>query len=161
MEVAAAAIGITEATARVSVGIWKLCDIWREAPKEVHRLRDELARAHEFLGSVREKVVQDPGTSLATDESSQRLTSLLGRGRDVVEGLEDLINEVLGVQVQGYAPNYYRAARENPLKAKRKFIWMTKIGKVRNLRAALARNNAEIYGELVALNLYVGAQTPV
>jgi len=58
MEVVAAAVGIADVTARSAHMLWRLCDAWRDAPHDLFQLRDDLSRANEFYGSLKNDVAQ-------------------------------------------------------------------------------------------------------
>jgi len=49
MEIVAAAIGVSNVTARVSSKIWCLCEPWEDAPQDVYQLRDKLVSRRPIL----------------------------------------------------------------------------------------------------------------
>jgi len=53
MELIAATIGVIDVTTRTSSHVWKLCNNWKDAPRELHHLRDDMVRTHEFFLQVR------------------------------------------------------------------------------------------------------------
>ncbi|RSL44018.1 hypothetical protein CEP54_014856 [Fusarium duplospermum] len=52
MELLVAIVGVADVTARASTGLWKLCEQWRDAPKEIRLLRDDLVQANAFFAQI-------------------------------------------------------------------------------------------------------------
>jgi hypothetical protein len=153
MEAAAAVISVAEVAARVSLRLWKLCDAWHDAPKDVHRLREDLARAHEFYDAVRQGMdagqITRPGS-----KAPQELLLLLQSGRDTLSKIESIVDQVMQGQVVAEQPTgKLQPLKIQSLKARRKVVWLAKSDKLHRLKAELLQNKTMIYGELVALNV--------
>lgn len=70
IEVVGAAIGVAGVTARSTHRLWKLCEAWREAPREVFPLLDGLQRAQEFYTCLKVDVTNALAVPLATSKSN-------------------------------------------------------------------------------------------
>src|SRR5262245_57221552 len=74
MEVVGAAVGVADVAGRVSHRVYKLCEAWKDAPRDVFQLRDDLARAQDFYGSLKEDVAKSITVILAPPPTKARDT---------------------------------------------------------------------------------------
>src|ERR1700753_3734085 len=56
MNVGLAVIGLSDVAARAFIKAWKLAHLWKDAPREVHRLRNDLSCAGKFFGNIRQQL---------------------------------------------------------------------------------------------------------
>ncbi|KAF5006895.1 hypothetical protein FDECE_6754 [Fusarium decemcellulare] len=99
MELLAAIIGVADVTARASTGLWKLCEQWRDAPKDVHLLRDDLVQANAFFVQIQKGISMEQARGV--DASSwppaciHELKRLLHEGQTLVLGVQKMVDELL------------------------------------------------------------------
>ena len=159
MEVVAAALGVVDIAARSSSKLWKLCEIWKNAPRDIYELRDEVDRA---IGIY--KIVEaNLRNGEKTEEVSAELLALLQSGVGIVTDLQELIDELL------YASGAPEQERDQPtrvttrdyrprvegLMKRRRLLWMTKTQRVKYLRRVLKGNIDQIGLQLILMNLWV------
>jgi hypothetical protein len=83
MEIVAATVGVADVAGRVSHRVWRLCEAWKDAPRDVFQLRDDLSRAQEFYGSLREDVARSVAALLTTPPSSPTEKAASAKTADV------------------------------------------------------------------------------
>jgi hypothetical protein len=166
MEVAAAIIGVTEAAMRASSKMWKLSEAWRDAPVEIHNLRDDLARTERFFGEIQERVKtaqvrgfascweKDSGgvslrrSSFAAPEDPSGLSRMVDEGAVALRRIEAIVDSLTMVESPG------RVCPEKvELGKRRKFLWLRHSRKVNRLRKELAQIRSSICRLLIAQNM--------
>ena len=152
MEVFSAVVTSLGIAANVSRGLWKLTNAWSDAPRDVHWLRDDVARTHEFLASVKYAIAN--GLPDQTwNESVNELVPLIQRSEVLLTEINSIVTRI----AEGRVPTVVKKQQAHdgiqPISARRRVVWMIKEVKMKKLRAAVIQNNAMIYGKLVAVNV--------
>jgi len=159
MELAFAAVGVADVALRTSSKLWRLCEVWRDAPADIHLLRDEICRAREFFEEVARTIEDSQETfRLPADgthypkvwaaKSTEELTLLIGRGRDVLGSMEGLIAAV--VDEDDDEPGSLLP----PLATRRKALWLMKRRRAASLVKELKNVVMGICASLLNLNLW-------
>src|SRR5512140_480248 len=128
MEVAAAIIGVSEVAIRTTSKLWKLSNAWREAPEELHRLRDDLSRTQQFFDEVRHNSISATFSRSWNEESPTQaeLRRLLLEGSRILEKIEDVVDKLTGGQG--------RLEKLGTLGKMRRILWMANAQKIAGLR---------------------------
>lgn len=148
MEAVGAVFGIVDVALRTSSKAWKLSGVWRDAPAELHRLRDELDRAERFFSETQQGIEslyalsrEHKGESHATWSEVERL---LGAGVVVLRRIEDFIDSLERPDSQNIG---------QPLSKTRRIKWMTSARKTTAAREELRGIMANICNLLIAQNM--------
>lgn len=139
MEVVACVVGVADVTARASSKIWKLCELWKDAPQDVYLLRDELGRASRFFDALKSGIEQSFPASLSPDMLVDFL-SLLDQGHKTVSTLQLLFDDLL-------APSNDSGKAHSTvleLSKTRKLYWLSRFHKTKRLRSSLRRTTEQI-----------------
>jgi len=149
MELVAAAVGIADITTRASSKCWKLCDLWRDAPRDIFQLRDDLDRSARFFLSLHEGLERRSSGHNDVDRAAAdgEIAALLGDGCDAVEGLQDIMDELISPE----AVNSPGEQLEIP--KRRKFLWLRRFREVKKLKTLLNHVTTQIGFQLAYLNL--------
>ena len=157
MEIAAVAIGVVNVTARAGSKIWTLCESWKEAPKEVHYLRDSLVRAQEFFSQVKLGIEKGRLDELASnplqDDSLRQLELLLKQGLATIVGIEAIVQDITDGQHSPSRGRGIHSSIQEPLSRRRKMLWLANAAKVARLRTGLKEISMMICASLVSLNV--------
>ncbi|KAK4449877.1 ankyrin repeat-containing domain protein [Podospora aff. communis PSN243] len=154
MESAAAVIGITEATIRTASKLWKLTNAWRDAPEDVHRLRDDLSRTQQFFDEVRHSASLAK-LSESWDQSSPfetELKLLLEGGIAILKRIETFVDGLLGDSP---------GLRQDTLLGigkRRRLAWITNSRKIAQLRRELRLNVSSICRILITQNVSISTE---
>jgi hypothetical protein len=146
MEIAVAVAGITDIAARTGSKLWSLSNAWRDAPDDLHRLRDDLTQTHHFFGEVKEGTSTSSyrGFSRKDDEGVDAQTDLqrlLGEGTDILQRIEAIIDKL--IQVSGQP-----ADSPKDLGKRGKIYWL---GVVRKEITSLRRELRDVRGAICRL----------
>ena len=137
LELIAAAVGVVEVTARSSSKAWKLCAKWKDAPREVYSLRDDLDRAGTFFSLVRHGL--DNNFSDPNDPSRVKLVeelhALIKKGQAVLTNLEAVIDTVLEARPGGKGE--IDEQNETELRKKYRLMWLRRYNTAKTLKASL------------------------
>jgi len=148
--VVAAAVGIADVAARASSKAWKLCDLWRDAPRDIFLLRDDLDRSARFFVALHQGLERrsdnrkDSEWAAADDE----LASLLSDGCETLEGLQDIMDSLISPD------SVAMPATQLDLPKRRRFLWLRRLKEVKKLKVALGNVMSQIGLQLAYLNLY-------
>src|SRR5512140_1111581 len=134
MEAVGAIIGIADCTLRTTSTLWAVTNAWRDAPADLHRLRDDLARTQRFFAETQEGI-----------NSMYALGSKIqGESHASWRELERVLDEGYAVlrQIEKFVDNLDRApagSSDGPreLGKRRRVIWMTSVRKIQKLRDEL------------------------
>lgn len=172
MEVAAAAVGLVNATIRTSSQIWTLCELWKDSPREVYLLRDALDHARDFFSQVRQGIVEGtrtgqmdrPSRNPGYEESLRQIEPLLRQGCAIVVEIENIVQGIM--EGQSSEPETTAASpgnrkpRRGPdtlapatLSKRRRIAWLAKAATVAKLRAVLKETCFMVSARLITLNL--------
>lgn len=150
MEAVGAAFGIVDVALRASSKAWKLSGVWRDAPAEVHRLRDELDRAERFFIETQQGI-QSMYTRTRNSQPQSHGTwaeieTLLASGVAVLSRIEVAIDNLT-------RPNGSNHSASQPLSKTRRIIWMTSARKTAAARDELRAIVSDICNLLIAQNM--------
>jgi ankyrin repeat protein len=165
MELAAAIVAVAEVTARCSSKVWKLCHQWKDVPRDIVQLRDDLERSGRFLEVLRQ--VAPDGALLAPnsgDESGNWLSAgrdlgvLLRQGHVVVDKLHEIVDELVDPSPKfegGDGPQQEAESWPSSIRTSRKILWLRRAQDVKKLKASLNHITTQIGFQLALLNLAV------
>jgi hypothetical protein len=130
MEVPLGIVAIVGTAARVTSKTWSLSESWVDAPRDFHRLKDELARVRLFFDETHEGMTSSTtgGQGLPPDDDDDDLHQQLGTGADILARIEQVIDEISdkkGVDDEG------------ELRKRRRVKWMANNGRITRLRDEL------------------------
>lgn len=150
MELFAGIVGVADVTARTSAGLWRLCEHWRDAPKDVSLLRDDLGQASEFFAQLQRGIAAEQaraGASTWPPESIAELERMLQDGEALVLSVQQLVDDLLNQTVPG------AGQAQQDLSKRRKLTWVKRSRWVLEQRRALKKLVGKIYGVLLSLNV--------
>ena len=158
MELLGAVIGVADVAARTTSKVWALCENWRDAPHDFHRLKDDLTRIQLFFRETQEGLSSAPHMHRAWKEESDTDaksaprfpgdTSSLGRllevGMGVLRRLEHMVDDLRGTS--GLEDG-------DVLRRSRRLKWMANAAKVNKLKQELGDVTTGICRFLVVRNV--------
>jgi hypothetical protein len=154
MELVAACVGIADIAARSSSKIWRLTELWKDAPSEIHQLRDDLSYAQEFFGEVRFRATATRELAFRKPASqTQQLCGLLDQGSDILGELEVIID---GLGHPAADADDEPLLGDEPvagMSKRRRVTWLLKRRRTHALRLRLKDLLNSICGQLMALNM--------
>lgn len=163
MELVSTAIGIAEAAARATSGVYTLCSLWSEAPRDVYELRDDLVTTSELLAAVQRGLAMEHakrkargiGTPGWSPDAVGGLQRLLLRGQIIVGEIQKILDKLTGgPHPQNAKVERYDKSRER-LGKRMKVEWLMKRRKIYGLRTAMTDIRQKVYVSLIYLNVYV------
>ena len=150
MEAVGAAFGIVDVALRASSKAWKLSGVWRDAPAEVHRLRDELDRAERFFIETQQGIESLYAVARHSQPESHatwaEIERLLASGAAVLHRIEAVIDNLT-------RPNASNPLPSQPLSKTRRIIWVTSSRKTAAAREELRATVSDICNLLIAQNM--------
>jgi len=154
MEIAAATLGILNVTARTASKIWSLCDSWKEAPTDIHLLRDSLDRAHDFFSQVQTGIKNTRMDRLSAanplhEQSLGQLKQMIDQGSSTIARIEGLVLDIL----DGRDPGKDLVWHTRPLNKRRKIAWLAKSPRLARHGSALKEISNTICSILVMINV--------
>jgi len=158
MEFAAAAISITSVAARTSSKLWRLTGTWRDAPTDLHYLRDELTQTEIFFREIQQNL--DTAQLTGPSQSPRReLDGLIKNGINVLKRIEVIADEFLA-QDDGAEKQTDRQAPEE-LGKRRKFLWLRRLHKIVRWRKDLRVIRTSICQFMISHNAYATKPAPL
>jgi hypothetical protein len=171
MEAALGVIGATDVAIRTSSKLWALSREWRDAPADLHNLRDDVTRAERFFGEIQQHVnasqldcesvppsryaahlthspLREKGPSRSFSTNSE-LADILETGGVVLRRIEDIVDS-LSVPVGGGGS--VRTEDFGDMTKRRKLQWLLQSKKVAKLRKELAQMRAGVCQLLISQN---------
>ncbi|KAK0617710.1 ankyrin repeat-containing domain protein [Immersiella caudata] len=153
MEFALALVGATDVAVRASSKLWALSTAWRDAPVDLHNLRDDLTRTERFFGEIQEqlgatRIAASPLEKEALDHSE--LSRLIDEGAVALRRIEAIID---GLTV----PDDVEQGKVGELGKKRKFLWLRHTRKIARLRKELGHIRSSICRLLIAQNMFMSS----
>jgi hypothetical protein len=149
MEAVGAVFGIADVALRTSSKLWTLSGAWRDAPADLERLMEDLARTQRFFAETQEGINTMYGLGSEIQRESQ--SSLREMERLIDEGYAVL------VQIEHFIDSLTRPSESldgpKELGKRRRIIWMTSAGKVSKLRAELRSITSNVCRLLIAHNV--------
>jgi hypothetical protein len=97
LEVVVASYSVARVATQACWNTWLLCEQWKNAPREVFQLRDELSSADEFFAGVQRGL----GTEVSnhdcqwTDETAAELRHLLNQGHNALLQIQAIVDRLL------------------------------------------------------------------
>ena len=156
MEFLGAIIGVADVTARTTSKVWALCESWKDAPSDFHKLKDDLTRIQLFFRETQEGLSSAPsrpsrrecdadtGSSIHISSDASNLGHLLEAGTGVLNRLEHVVDDLRGSN--GTGDDYV-------LRRGRRLKWMAYAGKVSKMRQELGDITSGICRMLVVRNV--------
>jgi hypothetical protein len=71
MEIALAVVGVTDVAIRATSKLWALSEAWRDAPADLHNLRDDLTRTEQFFSEIQQHVAKTSSPCLSRNSIAQ------------------------------------------------------------------------------------------
>jgi hypothetical protein len=123
-------LGVAGAVTRVSSKVWALSESWIDAPRDFHRLKDELARTRIFFDEAQQGVLavlpaSEKGTRTPAESN---LAQLLDAGTNILESLEQIIDTLRGTKGLN---------DDGELRKRRRLSWMANAERMGRLRSEL------------------------
>jgi len=133
MEVFAAIVGVTDVSIRTSSKLWKLSSAWRDAPENLHRLRDDITRTHQLFAEIQQNAPAETSLEVSKESPGTRtdLKQLLGQGAAVLQQIEAIVEKLSKEEKNA------KAGEPLELGKRRKLIWIRNERKVADLRKEL------------------------
>jgi len=153
MEMALACVGAADVAARSASKLWELTEVWRDAPSDIHRLRDDLMHAKDFLGQVRYQIETASQSFQTKFQETESLRALFERGRDILAEVQEIVESLR--KPSRTIDNLPLTDTHHPivLTKRRRLIWMTKRNRVHRLSNLLKDVTQSICGQLMVLNV--------
>ncbi len=152
MEAIGAVVGVADVAMRASLKLWSLSGAWRDAPEDLHKLRDDLSRTQRFFAETQGGIdsmyslASRPGFQRSESHASWReLERLLDQGAAVLQEVEQFIDSL-------DRPDGLDGGIKE-LSKRRKIIWMSSSRKVGKLRNDLRNITSTICRLLIAQNV--------
>ncbi|KAK0615090.1 ankyrin repeat-containing domain protein [Bombardia bombarda] len=157
MEVVTASFSIANITVRAGSKLWDLCDVWRDAPRELYALRDDLTRAQLFFGET-EAGIRTMQSATQTyqrwiQQSQLEMEGLLSQGAATLKHIEDVVDDLKlfkGVCMDERDPHH--------VSKRRKFAWLRNAATVAKLRCELGSVTSGICHLLIAQNITISTE---
>lgn len=153
MEVLGAVVTITSATIRTTSAVWSLCETWREAPEELHRLLEDLRRAQQFFSETQEGLKQSSrlglGSKTAASAQIDNLHQLLTDGANVIRDIGNLVNRLR----KGDDGGGWEKLKLEEVGKRRRAMWLRQTWKVARLRKRLKQVTVSLCHLLLAQNV--------
>ena len=182
MDIAVSVINITNVTLRASSKLWELSGEWRDAPADLHKLRDEMSAAENFFREIHQHLcashnakarVQDTSRPIGLDsiQDASRLigaspgkppeclkirddlTQLLDEGTLILRRIEEVVDGLAAIR---NGADKDPPSKENVMEMgkRRKLRWLQQSKKVSRLRKELWHTRSIICQLLISENMY-------
>ena len=154
MEIAFGVVRLVRGATDTGLEIRKLRELWKDAPRDVHHLGDELDTYEAFSRALRSGIAEWPQEGLGTATIGE-LGRLLSRSNGNLERLQTILQELVrgkdgsstslcgGSGVEGM----------DSLPRRRKVLWLRRVDEVRKLRKMLRQSTRDIGLFLTLLNV--------
>lgn len=150
----AGVVGLTDAASRTGSKIFTLINTWRNAPRELHSIREDVSVANEFLrnlGAITQVIIKEGNININVNESLERclistqsILTDLEKNLDYVSSSGDPVkNEVVGEE---------KSKSDNSAEI-RKSRWLRRRTAIISLQAQLKRSFAMILERLLSNNV--------
>lgn len=144
MDPVSAAISIAGAAATTCSVVWKVCEQWRDAPAEIHHLKDTILQADEFFQRVQYSMKNgNDGRMLASDPNE--LSKLLHNGEVVLNSIRSLLSSLCS--------NGSGVSGSQELSRLRRLKWLKHLHQTKKLRGRLREIMAQTCALLLSQNL--------
>lgn len=147
MDPVSAALSIASAATATCSAVWKLCERWRDAPSDVHELKDAVLQANEFSQAVRYNMESDRILEVVTRTFPclNRLNKLLQDGEATLDAIRCLLENV--IHGSDLVENQMNMSRRMKMK------WLKNAHKAKKLRKKLKQIIAQTCAFLISQNM--------
>ena len=158
MEIALGVIGVTDAAMRASSKLWALSAAWRDAPADLHNLRDDLTRTERFFGEIQEhleprqlrRYSPEEETFAGSFAQDSELGRLVDEGAVALRRIEAIVDGlVAGDSIDTQA----MMEKVGELGKRRTFLWLRHSRKIARLRKELGHTRSSICRLLITQNV--------
>lgn len=150
-------IALVRATTSTALRAHTLCVIWKDAPRDVFFLRDELDTYKSFFESIQGSIVEsafldklevdrEPASFIPMQK--QALRALLTKGASLAQALGEILVELVGEPTE----RTHTVGNER-LALRKKVLWLRRMDNVTNMRKMLRRTVDNIALCLTMLDL--------
>jgi len=169
MEIAAGVIGLVRVTTAASLQTRKLCEDWKDAPRDVHHLRDELDTCEAFFRALRSGIAEwQLGVGLEGEKGGNPSTAgltaaigevgkLLSRSNSILETLKTILEVLVRERDASSAASVDGSSGvegiQSSLPKRRKILWLRRVDEVGKLRKMLRHSTRDIGLFLTLLNV--------
>ncbi|KAK5651657.1 hypothetical protein OQA88_11832 [Cercophora sp. LCS_1] len=187
MEIAFAVVGATDVAVRATSKLWALSTAWRDAPTDLHNLRDDLACTERFFGEVQQHLhisrsqISSPirtksftfgdsdvspfprspflGSEFGspTMGAQSELGRLVDQGSVALRRIEAIIDNLAGT-ADADAETQSVLEKMGELSKRRKFLWLRQSRKIAKLRKELGHIRSGICRALIAQNISISSE---
>lgn len=146
MDPISAALGIASAATATCSAVWKLCERWRDAPSDVHELKDAVLQANEFSQAVKYNMESDRMLEVVprTFPSHNGLNKLLQDGETTLTAIRCLLETVI---------NGSDFENQVNLSRRMKIRWLKNAPKAKKLCKKLKQTTAQTCAFLISQNM--------
>ncbi len=113
IEIVASIAGITHLLAEVTSKAWKISEAWRDAPQDLHWLRDDLTRTQNFfseieagVGTLSNKLQEGEKGPQPVKARVDELQRLLDQGVTILHRIEAVVDKVYQISKMGSDEGY-------------------------------------------------------
>ncbi|KAK4447962.1 hypothetical protein QBC34DRAFT_408603 [Podospora aff. communis PSN243] len=161
MEIALGVISVTDVAVRCCSKLWALSNAWRDAPADIHHLRDDLTSTERFFGDIQEHVQavelkSRPYKRETWEDSSVQqpeLRRLVDDGLGVLNEIETIVDGLLACGSSTNAEQPLLGERTAEVGKRTKLLWLRQLRKVARLRKELAHVRSAICRLLISQNM--------
>lgn len=90
------ALNIASVAVNTCLAAYKLCQVWKDAPKEIYELKDDLARSEDFFQGVKHNAMEQIQDNLnEPTKNTNGLLELLDKGEIVLVEIRRVLNNLL------------------------------------------------------------------
>lgn len=166
MEIAIAAFSLTTIAVRANSKLWTLSSEWRDAPTELHRLRDDVAGAERFFREIQQHINEPIPAGLLSGDTSRLITEspstepskinlelkrLVNQGACTLRRIEEIADVLItAANSDDAAPPMEKML---DMGKRRKLRWLRQLGKVAKLRKELSYTRSSICQILMSQNV--------
>ena len=159
MELALGVVSVTAIAVRCGSKLWSLSDAWRDAPADIHHLRDDMASTEHFFGEIRQHIqateLRPPYERLEmmkdTAVQQPELKRLMDDGVAVLRQIEAIVDGLLACNNSSTRPVEKEVTIE--VRKRIKLLWLRQVRKAVRLRKELAHVRASICRLLISQNM--------
>lgn len=168
---AAGIVALVRAATSATLQARTLCAVWKDAPRDILYLRDELETCKVFFDCIENGILElsflgessdgHGGPKSGTETQRETLTVLLSRGAGIVQRISEILVGLIGEPADNTrragneVDNNYRGRGEPQLQLalRKKLLWLRRAENVTKLRKLLRRTTDDIGLCLTILNM--------
>jgi len=155
MEVALAVVGVTDVAVRASSKLWTLSSAWRDAPMDLHNLRDDLTRTERFFREIERSL--NTARLIPTPPENEPFGPRIDLGRLVAEGalalkrIEAIVDSLVCV-ADDSTNTKQKEGKTREIGKRKRVLWLRQSREIAKLREQLAHIRSSICRLLIAQN---------